>query len=164
VTLLDEPLAGMDAPSRESLLRELPRILRELATVIVVTHDRDEALRLAEDVVLLVDGMVTAAGPISDVFGRPPNALSARFLGWSLISNAGAIVAIRPGALVVGEGDRQFPFDADQVIRVGERWDATGRIEGVPASLSGRGTAPTETRICVSADAADVVEYPPGNH
>ncbi len=160
VTLLDEPLAGLDAPSREALLRELPAILRELTTVVVVTHDREEAARLADDVAVLLDGRVGAAGPLPQVFARPPTAGSAHFLGWTLVPVDDGIIAIRPGALVPGGGDHGFTFDVDQRIEVGERWDLLGRINGVPAALVGRGLAPRGAQVAVAAASCDVVRFP----
>jgi len=51
VTLLDEPLAGLDGPARRGLLAELPGLLREFAsTTLLVTHEPDEALRLSDRV------------------------------------------------------------------------------------------------------------------
>jgi ABC-type sugar transport system ATPase subunit len=57
--LLDEPLEGLDRPTYSRLMDELPQLLDAFgATRIVVTHNRDEALRLAQDLVVLVDGKI----------------------------------------------------------------------------------------------------------
>ena len=65
VLLLDEPFAALDASLRNELRRDVARILSETgATTILVTHDQDEALSLADQVALLHDGRVAAAdGP-----------------------------------------------------------------------------------------------------
>ncbi|HXY69712.1 MAG TPA: ATP-binding cassette domain-containing protein [Gemmatimonadales bacterium] len=57
VTLLDEPLSGVDAAGRARLLHELPGLLSEYAgTAIVVTHQREEAVALARSIIVLSDG------------------------------------------------------------------------------------------------------------
>jgi molybdate transport system ATP-binding protein len=66
--LLDEPLAAVDVDLLRRILPYLERVRDELAVPIVyVTHARDEVLRLADRVVLLEDGVVTAAGDPADV-------------------------------------------------------------------------------------------------
>lgn len=70
--LLDEPLAAVDVDLRRRILPYLERVRDELAVPIVyVTHARDEVLRLADRVVLLEDGVVTAAGDPADVLHAP---------------------------------------------------------------------------------------------
>lgn len=70
--LLDEPLGALDAPTRAALRVELRRILvREGVPTVVVTHDRTEALALADRVVVLVDGTVRQVGTPQEVFDRP---------------------------------------------------------------------------------------------
>jgi ABC-type sugar transport system ATPase subunit len=64
VTLLDEPLSGVDAAGRERLLAELPGLLAEYAsTTVVVTHQRDEALALAGSISVLSQGRLREAEP-----------------------------------------------------------------------------------------------------
>jgi energy-coupling factor transport system ATP-binding protein len=68
VLVLDEPLAGLDAPSREALVQVMGRLPGTL-TSIVVTHDTEDAERIAERALLLGDGAVTADGPVAEVLG-----------------------------------------------------------------------------------------------
>jgi energy-coupling factor transport system ATP-binding protein len=68
VLVLDEPLAGLDAPSREALVQVLGRLPRDLTTI-VVTHDTEDAERIADRALLLGDGHVTADGPVTEVLG-----------------------------------------------------------------------------------------------
>jgi molybdopterin-binding protein len=82
VLLLDEPLAAVDPALRRVLRRELQEIRdREGVTVLHVTHDVDEALRLGDLVVVLADGRVQQAGPPDEVFRYPKSAFVADFLG-----------------------------------------------------------------------------------
>jgi molybdate transport system ATP-binding protein len=80
--LLDEPLSALDGPTRSRLGDDLRRILVEqrLPTV-VVTHDRTEALALADRVVVLVEGTVRQTGSPQQVFERPADPDVVRVVG-----------------------------------------------------------------------------------
>jgi len=128
--LLDEPLSGLDGPTREALLADLPAMLAAAeATVVLVTHDRDEALLLAQELVLLLDGRVAAHGPAGEVFRRPPTLDAARFLGYTVPGR----LAIRPGALVAAPGEREFGLRVERVVDLGTHVAAEGRIGETPA-------------------------------
>ncbi|MFP5308623.1 MAG: ABC transporter ATP-binding protein [Actinomycetes bacterium] len=80
--LLDEPLGSLDRGLRDRLLEELPGVFAAAgATVVHVTHDQDEALTLADEVVLLREGRVVQQGPPAAVWAAPADAWAARFLG-----------------------------------------------------------------------------------
>ncbi|HYO30655.1 MAG TPA: ABC transporter ATP-binding protein [Thermomicrobiales bacterium] len=80
--LLDEPFAGLDAPSRDALLPLLAGLLRDRGTTtLLVTHDLDEAVALADRLGVLVDGRLVQFGPISEALARPGTAVAARLLG-----------------------------------------------------------------------------------
>ena len=81
--LLDEPFASLDTPFRLHLRRELLRILRQLdLSVVLVTHDPQEAYELVEEVIVIAGGRVLQQGRREDVFGSPASALAARLLGF----------------------------------------------------------------------------------
>ena len=81
--LLDEPFASLDAPFRLHLRRELLRILRQLdLSVVLVTHDPQEAYELVEEVIVIAGGRVLQQGRREKVFGSPASALVARLLGF----------------------------------------------------------------------------------
>jgi energy-coupling factor transport system ATP-binding protein len=70
VLVLDEPLAGLDAPSRQALVAVLERVGHHSgAATVVVTHDTEDADRLAERAVVLRGGEIVADGPVADVVG-----------------------------------------------------------------------------------------------
>jgi energy-coupling factor transporter ATP-binding protein EcfA2 len=71
--VLDEPLAGLDAPSREALVQVLGRLPKELTTVIV-THDTEDAERMADRALVLGGSHVIADGPVVDVLAHTPTA------------------------------------------------------------------------------------------
>jgi len=79
---LDEPFAALDAPSREALLSDLGRALvGRGTTTVLVTHDRDEALSLADRIAVLVAGRLRQVAPAEEVFARPADAEVAAFVG-----------------------------------------------------------------------------------
>jgi iron(III) transport system ATP-binding protein len=82
VVLLDEPFGALDASLRGDLGRDVARILRETqTTAILVTHDQDEALSLADQIALLVDGRVRAAAAPRSLYREPPDAVTATTIG-----------------------------------------------------------------------------------
>jgi molybdate transport system ATP-binding protein len=71
VLLLDEPFSAVDHTTRRRLQREMAELRRDLSMpVILVTHDIDEVVRLADTVVLLAGGKVAATGAVNDVLAR----------------------------------------------------------------------------------------------
>ena len=104
VTLLDEPLAGIDRIARTQLLADLPRLLATFATTtIMVTHDREEAFRLADRLVVVIGGEVKAAGAKGSVYAHPPDRETAELLGYTVLPTAAGLVAITPGGLQARE-------------------------------------------------------------
>jgi iron(III) transport system ATP-binding protein len=82
VLLLDEPFSSLDASMRVSVRRDVQRILTELGTTtILVTHDQDEALSMADQVALLHEGRILAAESPRDLYSSPRTAAVASSLG-----------------------------------------------------------------------------------
>jgi putative spermidine/putrescine transport system ATP-binding protein len=82
VLLLDEPLSNLDAKIRQRLRAEIRRLQRQIGiTTIYVTHDQEEALAIADQVVLMNAGTVVQAGTPEDVYRHPADAFAADFLG-----------------------------------------------------------------------------------
>jgi thiamine transport system ATP-binding protein len=179
--MLDEPMGSLDRALRERLPEELRGIFSRLGlTTIYVTHDQDEALSIADRVVVLHDGRLVADGTPELVWRHPPSAWVARFLGfrnvaeatlraglastpWGAVGLPGAAdgpatLVLRPEALSLTEGAglagtveaRRFQGDHVRVVVV---TDAGGRLE-----LEVRDGRPPEVgeRVAVSVDAARV--------
>ncbi len=116
VMLLDEPFAGVDAPTRESLIEDFAEILAETRpTTILVTHDRDEALRLGDQAALLIHGRVRQTGAPTDIFDRPRDREIAEFVGVENIwrnhelpfpveAPTGSLVCVRSERILLGSG------------------------------------------------------------
>ncbi|HEX3690551.1 MAG TPA: ABC transporter ATP-binding protein [Solirubrobacteraceae bacterium] len=82
VVLLDEPFSALDASLRSELRRDVARILSEAATTtVLVTHDQGEALALADQIALLADGTVIAAGAPRRLYQDPPALDAAASIG-----------------------------------------------------------------------------------
>lgn len=82
VLLLDEPFAALDPSTRAALRRSLLTLQRtERVTILQVSHDFDEALRLGDLVAVLADGKVLQQGSPEEVFRRPNSAFVAQFTG-----------------------------------------------------------------------------------
>lgn len=82
VVLLDEPFSALDAALRVSLRQEVSAILRDRGiTAVLVTHDQDEALSMADQVAVLRHGRVVANGRPEDLYRRPADPELAGFLG-----------------------------------------------------------------------------------
>jgi ABC-type sugar transport system ATPase subunit len=157
VTLLDEPLAALDAGLRRLLLDELPSLLAgRAATTVLVTHDCEEAIRLADRMVVLVAGRVRAAGTVGEVLRRPPSVDVARILGYLVLRLSDRWIGVPPGALRVGEGPPKIEFEVERVIETATRPEVIGWIAGQRARVAlstGPPPAPGD-RLAIALDEA----------
>lgn len=104
--LLDEPLSSLDSNLRDQLRMQLRQMLSEFKTpVILVTHDRVEAISLADRVAVMHAGTIQQIGSVEDVFTRPRNAVLARFVG---------VETIAPGE-IIGSHDGLATVQVDKV-------------------------------------------------
>jgi molybdate transport system ATP-binding protein len=111
--LLDEPLSALDAPTREELRLELRTQFARFGTpTVLVTHDRTEALVLAERVAVIVEGAVRQVGPTADVFARPVDPAVARIVGVDTLV-PGTVRAARDGLATVEVGGRELRAVSD---------------------------------------------------
>jgi iron(III) transport system ATP-binding protein len=82
VVLLDEPFSNLDAGLRRQVRSEVRRILRQAhATVIFVTHDQEEALSLADEVAVMMEGRIVQVDTPLNLYRRPVSRQVATFLG-----------------------------------------------------------------------------------
>lgn len=172
--LLDEPLANLDAALKTST-RDALRALHERLrlTTIHVTHDREEAMAVADDLAVLIDGRLRRFGPCREVWDDPGDRDVARFLGMTLIPvdiDSGAarapgfsapveatgvagsgLLGFRPVDLRVAPGDtcvvatRRDLGDAIDVFLASG--DATYRLRAFPGSVEARLAPGDRTRL-----------------
>jgi putative spermidine/putrescine transport system ATP-binding protein len=97
VLLLDEPLSALDPFLRVRMRAELKRLQRELGiSFIHVTHAQDEAMALADMIVLMHDGRIAQTGSPREVFNAPNTAFVAKFIGGhNVLELDGKSIAIR---------------------------------------------------------------------
>jgi putative spermidine/putrescine transport system ATP-binding protein len=138
VLLLDEPLSALDPFLRIKVREELKRLQRELEiTFIHVTHSQDEAMAMADLMVVMEDGVIRQAGAPREVFERPVNPFIARFIGGhNVLPGPGGPIAIRADRCRLGS--------------VGDGPHVSGRVSVV--EYQG-----TMVRVAVTTDPGDEV-------
>ena len=101
VLLLDEPLGALDLNLRRQMQDELIRIQKRVGTTFVhVTHDQDEAMNIADVIVVLNQGRIEDIGPPGRIYLRPATRFTATFMGETNILD-GRVVETRGGAVRV---------------------------------------------------------------
>lgn len=114
--LLDEPFSGLDRSLRETLRAALLSDLREAgATVLVVTHDPEEAMAMADDLLLMDDGQLLQMGTPQLCYDQPRSLAAARLLGDMAVFN-----------IVVAKGMAETPWGA---------WPVDAKIADGPARM-----------------------------
>ena len=112
--LLDEPFSALDTPARIALRKNLRTQLREFGMpIIFVTHNRTEALTLADRLIALDRGQILQDGPIHEVFSKPNQKRTAEIVGMENIlpgvfaGRTGGIVQVKVGnhLLMAASGD-----------------------------------------------------------
>lgn len=109
ILLLDEPLSALDAKVRENLREEIKILQRELnITTILVTHDQEEALTMADKIVVFNGGNVMQIGTPEEIYYTPTNDFVADFIGKiNFVENIhGNVEFIRPECLKVSKVEK----------------------------------------------------------
>ncbi|MFT3819731.1 MAG: sulfate ABC transporter ATP-binding protein [Rubrivivax sp.] len=128
VLLLDEPFGALDAKVRKELRRWLRRLHDEMhVTSVFVTHDQDEAMEVADRVVVMNHGKVEQQGSPDQVYDHPATPFVLQFLGDVNLFHGrvehgdGDVSYVRPHELeIVGEpGDDTWPVTLAQTLTVG---------------------------------------------
>ena len=148
MVLLDEPLAALDRPLRaglRQLLKETQR-RREIG-FLHVTHEPEEALALADHLVLMDRGEVLAQGAPARLYARPPDLASARLLGDLTAVPGEPGRWLRPERLEIEDAPKDMsegPWRSAQVtvaasVCLGDRWELQMRAGGQPLLVRGLG-------------------------
>ena len=105
LVLMDEPLSNLDAKLRLEMRSEIRRIHRELGrSTIYVTHDQEEALALADRVIVMKDGVAQQMAGPEEVYARPANLHVARFMGYRNVLDVGIVREQQGKVAVEGRG------------------------------------------------------------
>ncbi len=127
--LLDEPLSALDAQVREHLRRELRQLQQKLGvTTLMVTHDQDEALTLADTIAVMNHGVIEQVGSPEMIYHQPASRFVANFVGranWlpvevseqGEVRLAGITLALPATALPQGWADMGWPSTAELFCR-----------------------------------------------
>jgi putative spermidine/putrescine transport system ATP-binding protein len=102
VLLLDEPLSNLDATLRQEMKIEIRQLQQSLGlTTIFVTHDQDEAMSVADRMVLMRQGRIEQLGTPGDIFDTPRSRFAAEFMG---VTNLLSGKTVAPGLFVLDDG------------------------------------------------------------
>jgi iron(III) transport system ATP-binding protein len=135
--LLDEPLSALDARVRQSLRHEIRALQRRLGvTTIMVTHDQEEALAMADRIVVMNHGVVEQVGAPVEVYTRPRSPFVARFVGQ--MNFLEAIAGERSGWARLGDADMRH--GATEPIAAGTRLTLAIRPEEILVGPAAQGS------------------------
>ena len=114
LVLMDEPLSNLDAKLRLEMRAEIRRIHTMLGcSTIYVTHDQEEALSLADRILVMIDGQTRQIGTPEQLYARPAHADVAEFMGYRNLFRCRAETAIDGVAVTIGAARLQgTPMDA----------------------------------------------------
>ncbi len=156
ILLLDEPLAALDRKLREETQGELVALQRRLGlTFMVVTHDQDEALAMADRLAVMQAGQVVQVGSPREVYERPATRAVAEFIGEvNVLPRDGGWVAVRPEKVEIHTGSGPDGSLAGRIAEAAYFGDRTryvvqtdqGRIRASRVNL---GEAPLEPGAAV---------------
>jgi tungstate transport system ATP-binding protein len=133
VLFLDEPFTALDSPTRQALMDDFESVLRETKiTTVIVTHERNEALLLADRVVVLIKGTLRQIGTPDEVFNYPVDEEVANFVEVGNILQ-GKIARQEGGVVLVGIGEKQI--EVVSPLAEGTRVTACLRFEDVTISV-----------------------------
>ena len=137
LVLMDEPLSNLDAKLRLEMRAEIRRIHNQLgATTIYVTHDQDEALSLADRIVVLRDGAIRQVGMPHELYESPGHLDVAEFMGFRN-RLAGTITAVDGGRASVDVGGTSLSGQLREDLGVGASAVIAVRPDDVAAGPGG---------------------------
>jgi putative spermidine/putrescine transport system ATP-binding protein/putrescine transport system ATP-binding protein len=136
VMLLDEPLSALDAKLRQELRFELKQILQAAhCTTLIVTHDQEEAMSLADEIIVMDRGRVLQQGDAAAIYRAPSSRAVAEFIGrtnW-FEGTLGAAIAPELREFITAEGRFVVPGDASSTDAVSQFCVRPERLRIVPA-------------------------------
>jgi ABC-type Fe3+/spermidine/putrescine transport system ATPase subunit len=148
ILFLDEPTSNLDVHVRRRFREDLRRVVESLAaTVIIITHEHNEALALAQRVAVINEGSVVQTGTPQEVFTHPQNAFVADFTGaetiWhgTVTACVDGLCTVRTRAGLVVEAVADLPCGAAAAVAVRPEDVALARLDEAAAGSIGDGMA-----------------------
>jgi iron(III) transport system ATP-binding protein len=184
VLLMDEPFSGLDRRLRDSVREETLAVLRETgATSLIVTHDPEEAMRMADRIALMDQGSIVQIGAPQDLYRKPGSLFAARFfseineldgvvqsgvvdtaLGRAAakgMPDGTAVVALRPSSILLGGPGRDGRVIASRFL--GDTDHLEIAVEGLETTILARAQAgawPEGSAVRVRFDEALALVFP----
>ncbi len=164
VCLMDEPLGMLDAQDRFLLREEIRRAQQETGmTTVYVTHDQEEAMSLADRIVVMDQGLVRQAGPPEDVYDAPADRFVAEFVGspgMALLD--GGARGVRPEAVSLdAAGDLEGPVVLDEYLGPARLLHVETPAGRVIVRVAPDARHAPGTRVRIAADQARVIRFDP---
>jgi tungstate transport system ATP-binding protein len=132
IILLDEAFNSLDPPSRETIIDDLKQILEETKiTAVLALHDREETLRLAQDVSVMNNGRIVQTGTTAAIFNQPDSEFVANFVGTESILE-GTVNSCSDGHMVISINGKVIEAVGD--YSVGQKVYCCLRPENVTVS------------------------------
>jgi multiple sugar transport system ATP-binding protein len=159
VFLFDEPLSNLDAKLRVAMRTELKELHQRLGTTsIYVTHDQIEAMTMADQIVVMRDGIVEQRGQPLELYDHPANVFVAGFIGSPAMNFLpGTVRGSGPSAVVeMAEGTR-LPVPRDAKVAEGQAVTYGMRPEHFALAPEGQGLAATV--VVVEPTGADTLVF-----
>ncbi|WP_088345476.1 MULTISPECIES: ABC transporter ATP-binding protein [Rhodomicrobium] len=187
VMLMDEPFSGLDSRLRHAVRNETLAILREVgATAIIVTHDAEEAMRIADRVAVMRAGRLVQAGSVEELYQRPAdiyvaetfsemNLVPCRVIsGWAVgplgrfRAPAGfegeVTLCVRPRAIELCAANSGTPARVLEARPLGSEAHVELCVQGLETSLvvrlQGAAIPAQGAELCIRADAEQVLMFP----
>ena len=153
VLLLDEPMAALDKKLREDTQFELTRLQEQLGTTfIIVTHDQEEAMTVADRIAVMNRGRLMQVAPPSEIYERPNSCWVADFIG-DVNLLEGLVQAADASAVVITDGSGQrFRFSPSDGVSSGMKVSIAIR----PEKLSIAASQPGAQENCLSGTVSDI--------
>ena len=144
VLLFDEPLSNLDEKLRVSMRQEIRNIQKQAdITSIYVTHDQEEAMSIADKIVIMDGGVIQQFGSPKEVYERPVNKFVAEFMGeCNFFEIGGNTVMVRPDGLILSNSGNykasvRWQEYLGNVHRIGMNWNGKNLLMDVPSSTMG---------------------------
>ena len=149
LVLLDEPFSGLDPHLRGELREQLRGILAELGTTaVLVSHDRDEAMSLGQQVVVMRDGRIRQAGTPWELYRRPADPWTGQFVGDAIVLTGisdGSVVRCALGSIGHEPSPTGLTGPVTVLLRPEQvRLSLPARIDPATPAVE---TAPTPVRV-----------------